>query len=305
MNHTSEIKSSKHYGEIILKNDDYEIIRCESCKYVHKNPLPSLEDLEAFYQDKFYDNKSDYLDYTEQDEYREILNEDKYVNIKKYISTTIKPKLLDIGSSGGNLIGYFIEKGWDAFGVEPSVKACRFALDRNRPTIQTTIEAFLGKNNTERYDVIHMREVIDTIIKPLTLLREIKNKLLKINGILVIDTSNDFNYLQTCIVKNKIADPWWAEGDTLNFFNRDDLKNLMLRAGYKNLHMESTFPLEMFILMGENYLGNSKIGRSIHKKRILFEKNLKNAGMSDFKHKLFELFAEKGIGRNIIVYAKK
>ena len=36
------------------------------------------------------------------------------------------------------------------------------------------------------------------------------------------------------------------------------------------------FPLELFLLMGENYVNDSSLGKNIHKMRCNFEKNMIN-----------------------------
>ena len=65
------------------------------------------------------------------------------------------------------------------------------------------------------------------------------------------------------------------------------------------------FPIDMFLLMGSNYIGDDKIGRDCHAKRKSFEINLFRFGMNDFKKELYEFFASRNIGREIVLYARK
>ena len=71
------------------------------------------------------------------------------------------------------------------------------------------------------------------------------------------------------------------------------------------VYQQSTFPLELFLLMGDDYLKNEKIGKKINQKRINLEMNLMAEKNGKIKKELYEKFAEIGIGRASIIYAKK
>ena len=68
---------------------------------------------------------------------------------------------------------------------------------------------------------------------------------------------------------------------------------------------ESTFPLELFLLMGQDYVKNPKIGKKIHLERIQFEKSFVKRKETELKRKIYQKLAEIGIGRTAIIYAKK
>jgi hypothetical protein len=71
------------------------------------------------------------------------------------------------------------------------------------------------------------------------------------------------------------------------------------------IYQQSTFPVEFFLLMGDDYLKSEKIGKKIHQKRINLEMNLMVDKNSGIKKEIYEKFAEIGIGRTSIIYAKK
>ena len=76
-------------------------------------------------------------------------------------------------------------------------------------------------------------------------------------------------------------------------------------AGFKIIIKESTFPLELFLLMGQDYIKNPKIGKKIHLARIQFEKNFEKRKEVQLKRIIYQKLAEIGIGRTAIIYAKK
>ena len=57
--------------------------------------------------------------------------------------------------------------------------------------------------------------------------------------------------------------------------------------------------------MGQNYIGNDSMGRQCHGQRKQFEKNLFGAGASELMNNLYSSFAKLGIGREIVLYARK
>jgi len=68
---------------------------------------------------------------------------------------------------------------------------------------------------------------------------------------------------------------------------------------------ESTFPIDIFLLMNDNYVGNDDLGRQCHQRRKNLEKNLNSAGLNDLKRQIYQSLSMLGIGREICLYAKK
>ena len=98
------------------------------------------------------------------------------------------------------------------------------------------------------------------------------------NGILVIDVPNEYNILQVTVKNYTI----YLNGGLLmhlNYFHL--LNNIFSETGYEMFHCESSFPLEMFLLFGENYVSDPKVGKEIHNKRVNFEMNLVKAAFKN------------------------
>ena len=67
---------------------------------------------------------------------------------------------------------------------------------------------------------------------------------------------------------------------------------------------ESSFPLEMFLLFGENYVKDGKLGAQCHKKRVLFEENLRKHGKTQTLKNFYRALADLNLGRQISVFCK-
>ena len=91
----------------------------------------------------------------------------------------------------------------------------------------------------------------------------------------------------------------WA----LKLFSNDTLVKLVNGAGYEVSLSEASFPLEMFLLFNDCYVGNGKLGKEIHKKRVNFETNLRKHGQVDKLHEFYQALAKINLGRQIAVYA--
>jgi len=58
-------------------------------------------------------------------------------------------------------------------------------------------------------------------------------------------------------------------------------------------------------LFGLDYINNDKVGKKIHSMRMRFDSLLHSSNNNQLKRDMYQYFANMGIGREIIVYAKK
>lgn len=177
-----------------------------------------------------------------------------------------KRRILDIGCSGGYFLKYFKERGWDAIGIEPSLFAARYAKAQGIEVINKLFQD-ISLKDLGKFDAINMSFVLEHVLDPIEVCKKCY-RLLKRGGMLCVEAPNDFNPLQQ-IVKSELKKPsWWiAHPDHINYFTPGSLEKMMKRIGFKLLLKEGTFPMELFLLMGEDYIGNDRVGLRCHKKR--------------------------------------
>ena len=148
-----------------------------------------------------------------------------------------------------------------------------------------------------------MLNVVEHLADPIKSINQIK-EILKPNGILVIDVPNEFNDFQIAARDTHNLDSWWiAPPNHLNYFSKDSLSNLLEHMGFEIKISESSFPLEMFLLFGENYVNDGKIGKICHKKRVRFEQNLRNNGKKQTLKNFYRSMAKLNLGRQITIYS--
>ncbi len=302
---TSKKSWQEHEGTIVASVDEFDVIDCLQCGFKHAVPIPSEDDLENAYRHDYYTKEKPlYLErYREDLDWWNLVYTHRYEVFEQNLPVKQR-RLLDIGSGPGFFLLNGKNRGWDVKGIEPSVKAAEHSrelgLDVDNIFFTEQTAPHLGT-----FDVVNMGEVLEHIPDPVALLRLV-HCCLNDNGIVSIIVPNDFNPFQLVLRDHIGFDPWWVgPPHHLNYFDFYSLPKLLEKSGFELVHKESTFPIDMFLLMGDNYVGNDELGRACHVKRMNFEKALTRGGNGDVLNKLYASLASQGIGREVVVFAKK
>jgi len=298
--------SSYHKGDLIESRHGFNIIDCESCGFKHVFPLPESDDLAQIYSEEYYsDNKPLYIEhYLEDKDWWDCVYEERYSVLERLIPSS-KKSLLDIGSGPGLFLDFGRRRGWEVKGIEPS----KLAADYSRNELGLDIEnIFLDKNNAKnfsKFDVVSMFEVLEHLNNPIEIIN-IAKSMLKPNGVLVVVVPNDFNPFQTIAREHLDIESWWVSPPHhLNYFDKHSLENVMNNNGLSVIEEEVSFPLEMFLLMGINYIGDDKIGRNIHEYRKNFDLAFQGAENKNIKKNFYQSLNKLGLGREICLYLRK
>lgn len=294
-----------HHGALVCRSGSYEIIDCLKCGFKHVYPLPTEQELENIYQNDYYTKEK--LNYIEshQRDYKWWMQTytNRLENIKKFILSS-GLRLLDVGSGPGLMLQAATNSNWDAVGIEPN----SVAADYSRSSGCNVVEDFLNQNflpTLGKFDAIHSSEVLEHIRDPISML-EIMKSLLKPGGVVCIVVPNDFNPLQNVLVKSKTQSYWWvAPPHHLNYFSHSSLSKLVESIGLDVVTLTSTFPIEFFLAMGENYVGDDMLGSICHNKRKNIEILFEEVGCTHLLDQIYQKFAELEIGREIILIARK
>ena len=272
--------------------------------YLQVWPRPTPESQRALYGEKFYEeDKSTYLD----DVTRDRAYWDAIWSIRRGMIEAALPasrrRILDVGSSGGFLLDHFQLQGWQGFGIEPSRHAARHARE------QFGFEVFCGELLDYRpenpFDAVHCAQVLEHVLDPEACVARIAD-LLAPGGVAFIEVPNDFNVLQET-ARAKLGKPaWWVAPDHhLNYFDADSLGALLARNGLLEVDHVASFPIEMFLLMGDDYVGHPEVGSACHGRRMAFERTLIEAGRTEELATLYRALAQAKLGRTCGILARK
>jgi len=295
-----------HVGKILQEVSSFTVIDCNHCGFAHVTPLPTADDLETIYSHEYYtQEKPFYIErYLEDRGWWDAVYTERYEKLEGFLGGRAG-SILDVGSGPGLFLALGRERGWQVKGIEPSTKAAEYSVNTLRLDVENI---FLDKSTAQslgRFDVINMGEVLEHLPDPAEILR-VAHGLLNPGGLLLLVVPNDFNPFQLILRDHLGFEPWWvAPPHHLNYFNHNSLASLVESVGFEVLENTSTFPIDLFLLMGKNYVTNDSLGRELHGLRKTFEKQLVDAGAAEIKRKLYAAFAGLGLGREVALIARR
>ncbi|MDH5216073.1 MAG: class I SAM-dependent methyltransferase [Gammaproteobacteria bacterium] len=302
---SNEIQWNGHTGVVVDEKDGYKVVDCIACQFKHVIPLPSEQELKQVYQEEYYkDEKPQYVaHYLEDKDWWDSVYAERYQVFSQYVPTNSR-KVVDIGAGPGLFALRGQELGWEVVAVEPSKQA---ALHIRELGVEV-VEAFIDDKLVEKldtYDVVHTSAVLEHIPNPREFLLKAA-RLLKPEGIMCIVVPNDYNIIQNALRDSLGFRPWWlAPPHHINYFNFDSLAGLVESCGMEVVERTTTFPIDAFLMMGDNYIDDPSLGRMCHAKRKAFELNMERAGLGNIKSELYRTLAEKGIGREVVLYCRR
>lgn len=292
----------KHFGDTLDKKEGVQVIDCHPCGFAHVSPLPSEKELKQFYEQEFYQHeRPNYFTETKEDLPWWMAT---YNNYYKLLERRAKGRaLLDIGSGPGHFLSCGEKRGWKAVGIEPSASAARYSTRRGFTTVNDFFSYDRAKN-LGTFDVVHAAMVLEHVPDPIGFIEDMK-KMLKKGGHVAIFCPNDYNPLQKILRAERGFAPWWVvPKHHLNYFTVESMKRLLSRLGFTIEDVLGTYPLETFLLVGKNYVGDHAVGRVCHGKRKAFEMMLYKNDPGTLND-LYAGLAAAGIGREFMIIAKK
>jgi len=274
------------------------------------DPIPTKEEVDAFYKKEFYDSNSKYFNNSSlliQEQQSDFFNSrwEKIYDLSKsfFKSELLDKKVFDIGFGFAQALIYFKNKGIKVAGLEPSDEGVKYAKEQGiNNAYQCSIENL--EEVKDKHDIVLLLNVLEHLRDPKKVLLDIKSNVLNKNGLLVIDVPNDFNDFQIAANNEYDLNEWWFyPPNHINYFSHDSLKSLLKSCGYKIEYCTSSFPLDLFLLFGDNYVGNPELGRECHNKRVNFERLMIKHNKKEKLNAFYESLAELNLGRSISIYA--
>lgn len=278
--------------------------------FLQVNPTPSKEEIARYYSDEFYasNNSSKVndssLDVQERDKrFYQSWRED----IKSIIESNVSKddiSIYDFGCGWCESLSFFNDYGYSCYGIDTAPEAIDHGKSQG---LNVAVSDLVDINPfNKRFDVVLMQNVLEHLASPDETIKNIYEDVLNDGGLLIIDVPNEFNAFQEAGREVHDLSQWWvAPPAHLNYFTPKTLRTLLEGKGFIVIDELASFPLEMFLLMGENYVEDSDLGRACHEKRMSFEENLRKTGNVDTLHEFYRNLAKQNLGRQILMIAKK
>jgi 2-polyprenyl-3-methyl-5-hydroxy-6-metoxy-1,4-benzoquinol methylase len=274
---------------------DVQIVRCAKCHLIYRNPRKTESTTRQFYNSAYYEKYKGRED--DISGARQVLFKKALFDLERLLGRVASRKILDIGCGQGHFLKLAKDSGWQVKGVELSRGACDYARKNfgidviNRSVEEVNFE-------TNYFDVITLWNVLDHLLSPTDMLKEI-NRILKAGGILVIRVPNvNFNLfahmaytgLAFFSEDKKFEDP----SVITNFgFSSKTLSGLLRKTGYSKVAIYNS-PVSR----GDPY-------KSFGKTKSVFVVLIKNFYVI-FSHLIYYLsFKNIHIGSSLLAYAVK
>ena len=290
------------------------IARDERFGFYRLDPVPRSAELSHFYQSQYYElirqggrapeirRRMEGGDEAAQE--LKWLEETLFADIADYLEAILegKGRVLDVGAGVGDLVGYLEHRGFASSGIEPSEDAAAIAAERGRAVHSATLEAWVADPaHHGLYDALVLVNVLEHVPDPFALL-SLGKQLLRPGGVLCVRVPNDFSALQRIAETRVEARQWWVFApDHINYFDFSSLENILQGAGYRVADMTADFPMELFLLMGVDYVDRPERGKEAHRMRRNLEQSLPRA----LRQTMYRQFASLGMGRNLLMFARK
>ena len=290
-------------------DEKYTIVEDEKYGFLRVDPIPSQQEVDKFYKEEFYSteykqfNDSSMEVQLEEEEFYKRYWESNYQKVVQFFGRKDDISLFDVGCGFALGLKYYMDKGFTVSGLDPAPEAVEYAKKQNLDVHLAGINEFSCVGD-ERFDVVTIVNALEHLRNPAETLLDVKKYLLKSNGLLMVDVPNEFNDFQVVANTEHNLGEWWlCPPNHINYFSVSSLKNLFDKCGYVIKSYETSFPLEMFLVMGDVYVGNPKLGKQCHNKRVHFEEMMRKHGKEDKLRKFYEALADCDLGRQVVMYA--
>jgi SAM-dependent methyltransferase len=202
--------------------------------------------------------------------------------------------VLDIGCGTGELLTSLARQGFDAEELDPAGEAADAARSQGLKVTTASLAEFFEADGQPRFDAVVMLDVLEYVPDPLRML-ELARGLLNENGLIWLQVPNDFNQLQLAAQKALGHSEWWiAYPDHINYFDFESLRRVLAGLDLQPVEVTTDFPMELFLLLGFDYVADPALGGDCHRRRV----HLELALPAEVRRSLSRALAQEGIGRN-------
>jgi SAM-dependent methyltransferase len=289
-------------------NPKFSIVKDPTYGYLRADPIPSLEEVNKYYQDEFYSRVVKFNDSAlsvqlEEKAFFDSRWEQIEFFCKDHFGAIEGLSLFDVGFGFAQALLYFKNKGMNVCGLEPSKEAVSYARKQGLEVFQSGFEQ-LDCVEGRKFNVVLAINVLEHLREPVDLLCKMHDRLLCNNGLLIIDVANEYNDFQVVADREFNLNQWWlCPPNHINYFTITSLTDLLEKNGFKIINRIASFPMELFLLLGQKYIGDDAVGKRCHEMRVQFETLMKKHGKQEKLINFYKVLADLDLGRQAVLCA--
>jgi SAM-dependent methyltransferase len=305
-------------GSVTPEEPPYRIVVDPVWGYRRLDPLPSSAELDRFYESHYRDLLDEggrapdlarlVAGGPDADIEREwqaaTIHADVLDALDQWVGPGVPRRALDVGCGTGELLRSLVDGGWEAVGIEPAPGIAEVGRAAGLAVETSTAADFVTAwraGGGHAFGGIVLLNVLEHVPDPGALLVDVTAALAP-GGLLIVRVPNDFSPLQEAAHRALGGTPWWiAIPDHVNYFDHASIADIVERIGFEVVDRSADFPMELFLLMGDDYRADPAVGRAVHQRRRRAELALD----PETRRSMGRAWAAAGIGRNALVVARK
>ena len=202
-----------------------EFWRCTGCALERQFPLPTADDLRAYYEGN-YVGAGRLAAMFEAEKMLLMRAAHRLREVAPYLE---RGRWLDVGASGGSFVARAREAGIDAEGIELAEPAVEHACSLGRPVRRASIEEHAAASGSEPYDSLTGFDVLEHVLDPRSFVRS-AHRLLRPGGTLALTVPN-----LRSLSRRLMGRRWYfyIPDGHLFYFNATNLEALLVREGFE------------------------------------------------------------------------
>lgn len=210
----------------------FSVVRCENCTLAYQHPMPNKTDIEAMYDEEYFEGKGfdTTVNYVKEALQEGIKHQFNHLRLEQFEKMCEGRKILDVGCAMGTFLKAAKERKWDVHGVEFSSAAAKKAIKlfgKQKIHLGTLAFAPFPKNF---FDCITMFDVIEHMDDPVAVLRECRS-FLRPGGVLIVETAN----IDSLVAKIRKKQWGYFLLGHLVYFSRKTLRLALQKAGFRSV----------------------------------------------------------------------
>ncbi|MEW6442566.1 MAG: class I SAM-dependent methyltransferase [bacterium] len=229
----SQTRLTRCRDQVFGHSEEFQLVRCNDCELVYLSPRPEKNEMGKYYPPGYQQEIRKLIDRLRGDP---ILRRGLEMLARRRLPPRKPPgRVLEVGCSFGDYLGYLRRNGWDVEGIELDPDASRYAREADLAVHEGDAERILPTLPSGRFDVVALWHLIEHLYDPLAALQEI-GRVLKPGGLLLMELPNFASLLA-----GRLGQAWFPleVPRHLYHFTPVTISRLLSRAGFAGVSVRS------------------------------------------------------------------
>lgn len=205
----------------LFEKDGREVVRCSTCGLEWVHPMPTSDELDAYYQQSYADGN--YSFFAEAQEVRALIAQHRLESIRPFARDG---RWLDVGASSGDFVAAAAAEH-DSEGLELSERAVEHARARGLRMHCSSVEAF---EPATPYQMITAFDVLEHLREPRHFLQRLRSWIAP-GGRLVLTVPDVSSFYARWLMRRHWF--YYVPSEHLFYYDPDTIRRLLAEEGFR------------------------------------------------------------------------